>query len=123
MTDLANDEKITIDFLVLPADIQEKIKKAFDLTVEKADVLDETITPDSFPYGGGKKAIMLEYGVACVNLDTEQGFGWVFTQHFAYAKCKNSSCKEIKDISTMVKTDTDVYCSDKCKEVVDTVPE
>ena len=104
-----------LNYLVLPADIQQKIKNAFNLTIEKADIIDRTATPSSFPLGGERKALMLEYGVACIDMD-EKGFAWVFTRQVAYAKCKNNGCYSLQEVKNMIISDNNVYCSDNCKE-------
>ena len=110
-----------LNYLVLPADIQQKIKNAFNITIEKADIIDRTATPSSFPLGEGRKALMLEYGVACIDMD-EKGFAWVFTHQVAYAKCKNNGCSSLQEVKNMIISNNNVYCSDNCKEGLVTVP-
>ena len=124
MMNKTNDPLNTeLNYLVLPADIQQKIKNAFNITIEKADIIDRTATPDAFPLGGGRKALMLEYGVACIDMD-EKGFAWVFTHHVAYAKCKNQcyTCESLQAVKDMIIYDNNVYCSANCREGLPLVP-
>ncbi|AYV77175.1 MAG: hypothetical protein Barrevirus17_1, partial [Barrevirus sp.] len=104
-------------YLRLPKDVSKKIKQLFGLIVVKARIIDTTVTPDSFPYGANKEALILEYGVLCVN-DFKKGFAFCISTPSAQAYCNNKGCSKLDSVRNMVKSDsgTHIYCSKQCRK-------
>jgi len=109
---------VRADFLVLPKHMQDYVKRTFGLNVTKAQILERTTSPKEFCLGPGKEVFVLEYGILCVNVSKEKGFGWCCADTRTGSRHKCSRCGEINYFtSTTVKSKCTqyTYCSDRCK--------